>query len=50
MLESGKAVALGAGDKKLLTAEMEELPQFTANGYAVVRGADGFFVFATQPV
>lgn len=50
VLESGKAVALGAGDKKLLTAEMEELPQFTANGYAVVRSADGLFVFATQPV
>ncbi|WP_328927441.1 PQQ-like beta-propeller repeat protein [Streptomyces sp. NBC_00190] len=49
-LEGGKKAAFDVRDKKLLTAEIEELPQFTANGYAIVRSADGFFAFATQPV
>ncbi|MBT2407000.1 MULTISPECIES: PQQ-binding-like beta-propeller repeat protein [unclassified Streptomyces] len=49
-LEGGNAVALDVRNKKLLAAEIEELPQFTANGYAIVRSADGFFVFATQTV
>ncbi|MER7000913.1 PQQ-binding-like beta-propeller repeat protein [Streptomyces sp. NPDC000410] len=42
--------ALDARDKKLLTSGIEEIPQFTANGYAVVRSSEGLFVFATQPV
>lgn len=49
-LEDGKAVALDVRTKTLLAAEIEELPQFTANGYAIVQNSEGFFVFATQPV
>ncbi|MFJ4778016.1 PQQ-binding-like beta-propeller repeat protein [Streptomyces sp. NPDC088762] len=46
----GTGAALDARDKKLLTSGIEEMPQFTTNGYAAVRSAGGLFVFATQPV
>ncbi|MET9539827.1 PQQ-binding-like beta-propeller repeat protein [Streptomyces sp. NPDC006553] len=46
----GIGAALDARDKKLLTSGIEEMPQFTTNGYAAVRSAEGLFVFATQPV
>lgn len=46
----GTGAALGALDKKLLASGIEEMPQFTTNGYAVVRSAGSLFVFATQPV
>ncbi|MFE5946031.1 PQQ-binding-like beta-propeller repeat protein [Streptomyces sp. NPDC056480] len=46
----GAGAALDARDKKLLFSGIEDMPQFTANGYAVVRSAEGLFVFATQPV
>ncbi|WP_318211714.1 PQQ-binding-like beta-propeller repeat protein [Streptomyces sp. SJL17-1] len=46
----GTGAALDARDKKLLTSGIEEMPQFTTNGYATVRTAEGIFVFATQPL
>lgn len=46
----GTGAALDARDKKLLTSGIEEMPQFTTNGYAVVRSTEGLFAFATQPV
>ncbi|QES50343.1 hypothetical protein DEJ50_23505 [Streptomyces venezuelae] len=46
----GSAAALDARDKKLLASGIEEMPQFTTNGYAAVRGPEGLFIFATQPV
>ncbi|MGW1928590.1 outer membrane protein assembly factor BamB family protein [Streptomyces sp. NPDC001919] len=46
----GTAAALGADDKKLLLSGIEQMPQFTTNGYAAIRTAEGLFVFATQPV
>ncbi|WP_395358611.1 PQQ-binding-like beta-propeller repeat protein [Streptomyces sp. YH02] len=46
----GTGAALDARDKKLLTSGIEQMPQFTTNGYATVRTAEGVFVFATQPV
>ncbi|MYS09048.1 PQQ-binding-like beta-propeller repeat protein [Streptomyces sp. SID6041] len=46
----GAAAALGADDKKLLTSGIEEMPQFTTNGYASVRTPEGLFVFAAQSV
>ncbi|MEU2080077.1 PQQ-binding-like beta-propeller repeat protein [Streptomyces sp. NPDC013489] len=46
----GTGAALDADDKKLLRSGIDEIPQFTTNGYAVVRAAGGLFVFATQPV
>ncbi|WP_158761511.1 PQQ-binding-like beta-propeller repeat protein [Streptomyces sp. NRRL S-146] len=46
----GTGAALDARDKKLLTSGIDEMPQFTTNGYATVRTAEGLFIFATQPV
>ncbi|MCX4985875.1 PQQ-binding-like beta-propeller repeat protein [Streptomyces sp. NBC_00572] len=46
----GTGAALGANDKKLLASGIEEMPQFTTNGYAAVRSAGGLFIFAAQPV
>ncbi|MCB5164502.1 PQQ-like beta-propeller repeat protein [Streptomyces bambusae] len=46
----GVGAALDARDKKLLTSGIQEMPQFTTNGYATVRSAGGLFVFAAQPV
>ncbi|ALO10227.1 hypothetical protein AQF52_4633 [Streptomyces venezuelae] len=46
----GVGAALGADDKKLLASEIEEMPQFTTNGYAAIHTSEGLFVFATQPV
>ncbi|MGW9372427.1 outer membrane protein assembly factor BamB family protein [Streptomyces xanthophaeus] len=46
----GAGAALDARDKKLLASGIEEMPQFTTNGYAAVRGAGGLFVFAVQPI
>ncbi|MBP2587127.1 outer membrane protein assembly factor BamB [Streptomyces sp. PvR006] len=46
----GTGAALDADDKKLLRSGIDEIPQFTTNGYAVVRGTGGLFVFGTQPV
>lgn len=47
---NGTGAALDARDKKLLASGIEEMPQFTTNGYAAVRSAGGLFIFATQPV
>lgn len=47
---NGTGAALNARDKKLLTSGIQEMPQFTTNGYAAVRSTGGLFVFATQPV
>ncbi|MER5934915.1 PQQ-binding-like beta-propeller repeat protein [Streptomyces sp. NPDC002054] len=47
---NGSGAALDIRDKKLLASEIEEMPQFTANGYAVIRTSGGVFIFATQPV
>ncbi|WP_329379760.1 PQQ-like beta-propeller repeat protein [Streptomyces sp. NBC_01351] len=49
-LDNGKAAALDARTKQLLPGEIEELPEFTTNGYAILQSSEGFFVFATQPV
>ncbi|MFF4323224.1 PQQ-binding-like beta-propeller repeat protein [Streptomyces sp. NPDC001568] len=46
----GAAAALDVRDKKLLASGIEEMPQFTTNGYAAVRNSGGLFVFAAQPV
>ncbi|MFE7553267.1 outer membrane protein assembly factor BamB family protein [Streptomyces gardneri] len=46
----GVGAALGADDKKLLASEIEEMPQFTTNGYAAIYTSAGLFVFAAQPV
>ncbi|MFJ5550650.1 PQQ-binding-like beta-propeller repeat protein [Streptomyces sp. NPDC093225] len=46
----GTGAALDARDKKLLTSGIQEMPQFTTDGYAVVRKDGALFVFATQPV
>ncbi|OKJ65489.1 hypothetical protein AMK27_07025 [Streptomyces sp. CB02009] len=46
----GTGAALDADDKKPLGSGIDEIPQFTTNGYAVLRGTGGLFVFATQPV
>ncbi|MFE4311612.1 PQQ-binding-like beta-propeller repeat protein [Streptomyces sp. NPDC056891] len=46
----GTGAALDARDKKLLTSGIEDMPQFTANGFGVVRSGGALFVFATQPV
>ncbi|MER7768832.1 PQQ-binding-like beta-propeller repeat protein [Kitasatospora sp. NPDC096140] len=47
---NGAGAALDVRDKKLLASGIGEMPQFTTNGYAAVRGPGGLFVFATQPV
>lgn len=46
----GTAAALDARDKKLLLSGIEQMPQFTTNGYATVRTAEGLFTFPTQPI
>ncbi|MFF8835781.1 PQQ-binding-like beta-propeller repeat protein [Streptomyces sp. NPDC015130] len=46
----GAGAALGADDKKLLASGIQEMPQFTTNGYATIRTPEGLFVFAAQPV
>ncbi|MFF2778098.1 PQQ-binding-like beta-propeller repeat protein [Streptomyces sp. NPDC058052] len=46
----GTGAALGAADKKLLASGIEDMPEFTADGHAVIRTSEGLFVFATQPV
>ncbi|MFH9725063.1 hypothetical protein ACH4M4_19150 [Streptomyces sp. NPDC017254] len=46
----GTGAALDARDKKLPASGIEEMPQFTTDGYAAVRNAGGIFVFAAQPV
>ncbi|GLX41306.1 hypothetical protein Sros01_73790 [Streptomyces roseochromogenus] len=46
----GAKAALDIRDKKLLASGIQEMPQFTANGYAAVRSGGALFVFATQPV
>ncbi|MFI9213116.1 PQQ-binding-like beta-propeller repeat protein [Streptomyces sp. NPDC053253] len=46
----GVGAALDADDKKLLASGIEEMPQFTTNGYATISTSEGLFVFATQPV
>ncbi|MDJ0464296.1 PQQ-binding-like beta-propeller repeat protein [Streptomyces sp. H27-C3] len=49
-LDEGGTVALDADTKKLLPGKVEEVPEFTDNGYAVVSGENGFFVFRTKTV
>ncbi|MFD4372574.1 PQQ-binding-like beta-propeller repeat protein [Streptomyces sp. NPDC058486] len=46
----GTGAALDADDKKLLASDIEELPQFTTNGQALLRTPDGLFIFPTQPI
>ncbi|WAZ26911.1 PQQ-like beta-propeller repeat protein [Streptomyces cinnabarinus] len=46
----GTAAALDARDKKLLLSGIEQMPQFTTNGYATIRTPDGLFSFAMQPI
>lgn len=46
----GTGAALDADDKKLLASDIENMPDFTTDGHAVIRTSEGLFIFATQPV
>ncbi|MFI8994400.1 PQQ-binding-like beta-propeller repeat protein [Streptomyces sp. NPDC053542] len=49
-LDEGGPAALRMRDKKVLRTGIEKLPEFSANGCAVVKADHGFYVFTAQDV